>query len=848
MSQAKPHMRLDRWELVDFAPGDGAKQGAERGEGVGWIPVPAPGDTYLALVAAGRLPHPFERRHEADASWVRDREWWWRTTFEAQAGEQARLVFEGLDTFASIFLDGVLLARTDNMFRTYAFDIGPSLTHEGLHTLAIRFDPPALMVPAGNLPVWGAFKDRVSGSKRNLMRKAQFGWGWDWGPDLPTVGIWRPARLERRIGPGIASLGFTTLAATDTEARVRIMVELDGADRPSHRVEITLLDPAGHQLLTQKVTSAEATSLTVSVVNPQLWWTADLGSQPLYTLVVRLFDGVLLLDERERKVGLRTITIDTSPDPDEPGTTFFRFVLNGSPIFAKGACWVPPTSFVAEVEEDRYRRLLEQAAGANMNMIRIWGGGVYEPDLFYDLCDRLGLLVWQDFMFACAHYPEDNPRFINSVWSEVGDQVRRLRGHACLAAWCGNNENEAMHAISADITGDPAPLSGKLYYNQIIPSVLEALDPNTPYWPGSPGGGPSPNSMRGGDVHDWTVWHGVPPVPDTDPVGGFDSTPLGVAYTRYAEDMARFVSEFGIQAAPALATLKRWMDPADLHLDSPGFLDRVKDEAAKAYAMMSPVTGRPTTLEDYVDFTMWTQAEGLKFGIEHFRRRKPHCSGAVIWQLNDCWPCVSWSLVDYDGVEKASYHAVARAFAPVLASFKALGDDWVELWITNDTLAPVSGDAMVELRHLDGRPAWRQDAPFQIAANTSAPIWRGSAPEAVDKVLSVRSPEGAFAPNRHHLAPIARLALKPGARPRMTVTPIAAADYRIDLTADDYLAFVHLTSERPDLRFSDNYFDMATGEQRSLTVRANSAFGAEDFAVRCWNQRLCATDSEKDRA
>jgi beta-mannosidase len=844
-------MKLDRWELIDFAPGEGVRRGAERGEGAGWIPVAAPGDTYLALIEAGRLPHPFLGRNEADAAWVRDREWWWRTTFEAEPsrrpGERLALVFEGLDTFASVFLDGVLLGRTDNMFRTYAFDIGDQLKTDGPHTLAIRFDPPALAVPARDLPVWGAFKDRVSHSRRNLMRKAQFGWGWDWGPDLPTVGVWRPVRLERRVDATIASLGFTTLTATAAHAEARIAVELEGvADGRSPRVEVTLVDPDDREVLARSATPDEAAALTISVPDPQLWWTADLGAQPLYTLVVRLFEGERLLDERRRKVGLRTVEIDTSPDPDEPGTTFFRFVLNGAPIFAKGACWVPPSSFVAEVEEDRYRLLLEQAVRANMNMIRIWGGGVYEPDLFYDLCDRLGLLVWQDFMFACAHYPEDDPTFVDSVRGEVGNQVRRLRGHACLAVWCGNNENEAMHRISAEITGDPSPLSGRLYYDQIIPSLLQTLDPVTPYWPGSPGGGPSPNSMRGGDVHDWTVWHGVPPVPDTDLVGGFDSTPEGVAYTRYAEDTARFVSEFGIQAAPALATLKRWMDPADLTLESPGFLERVKDEAAKAYAMMSPVTGLPTTLEDYVDFTMWTQAEGLKFGIEHFRRRKPHCSGALIWQFNDCWPCVSWSLVDYDGVEKASYHAVARAFAPVLASFKALDNHLVELWITNDTLASVSGDAVVELTHLDGRPAWRQDAPFQVAANTSALVWRGLAPEAVDKVLAVRSLGGEFAPNRRHLAPIARLALKPGARPVMTVTPITASDYRIDLTAEDYLAFVHLTSERPDLRFSDNYFDMATGEQRSLTVRADSAFGAEDFAVRCWNQRLRAAD-EKDR-
>jgi beta-mannosidase len=589
-------------------------------------------------------------------------------------------------------------------------------------------------------------------------------------------------------------------------------------------------------VLTRAATVEEAASLNLSIPQPQLWWTADLGEQPLYSLSVRLFAGNLQIDERRQTVGLRTVALDTSPDLEEPGASLFRFVLNGVPIFAKGACWVPTTSFVAEVDVDHYRRLIEQAAHANMNMIRVWGGGVYEPDVFYDLCDELGLLVWQDFMFACAHYPEDEAT-LDSVRGEVADQVRRLRNHTCLALWCGNNESQAMHSINAALSGDATPLSGEGLYDDLIPGLLAHLDPATPYWPGSPWGGPNPNSMRAGDVHDWTVWHGVPPIPDADLVGGFDSTPAGVAYTRYAEDTARFVSEFGIQAAPAMATLERWMAPADLVLGSEGFLERVKDEARKADAMMIPVTGLPSTLQDYVDFTMWTQAEGLKFGIEHFRRRTPHCSGALIWQFNDCWPCVSWSLVDWDGVEKAGYHAVRRAFAPVLASFRGLDEGGVALWITNDTRRSVEGEAVISLSHLDGRAVWSETVAFAALAGASLPIWKGQVASADDLVLTVRSPDEAFAANRHLPAPIARLALSPDARPAVTVERAGDLDYRVTLSADVYLAFVHLTSTRADLRFSDNYFDMAAGDQRTVTVTASSPFDPEALSVRCWNAR-----------
>lgn len=837
------HDGLAHWALLDFTSGDGVLQGAERGEGEGWIPVTAPGDVYLALIEAGRLPHPFEGRNEAAAGWVRDREWWWKTAFEAapaRPDEEVELVFEGLDTFASIYLDGRLIGTTDNMFRTWRFEISERLADGGPHVLSIRFDPPAVAVQPQDLPVWSAFTDRVSRSHRNLMRKAQFGWGWDWGPDLPTVGIWKPVRIERHAAAILRDVAFNTVSLNETRAETRIRVDVETRGAVDLRVSIDVHDADGRLVVTRSVTAAEAADLSLSIPHPRLWWTADLGDQPLYALTVRLVEGEATLDQRYQFVGLRTLAVDTSPDPDTPGDSLFRFVLNGVPIFAKGACWVPTTSFVAEVDEDRYRRLIGQAVHANMNMIRVWGGGIYEPDIFYDLCDQRGVLVWQDFMFACAHYPEDD-QTLENVRGEVVDQVRRLRNHACLALWCGNNESQAMHSINATLSGDTTKLSGTTYYDRLIPDLLADLDPTTPYWPGSPSGGPNPNSMRAGDVHDWTVWHGVPPIPDADLVGGFDQTPEGVAYTRYAEDTASFVSEFGIQAAPAMATLKRWMAADDLMLGSQGFLERVKDEAQKADAMMASVTGLPTTLQDYVDFTQWTQAEGLKFGIEHFRRRKPHCSGALIWQFNDCWPCVSWSLVDYDGVEKASYHAVRRAFAAVLASFKSLDGDEVELWITNDSLEPIAGQAIVALDRLSGRSVWTQTVTFALPANASQPIWRASTAAADDSVLTVRSPDDRFASNRHLFVPIARLALSPDARPMVSVEQVSDLECRVELAADAYLAFVHLTSARPDLTFSDNYFDLTAGERRLILVRSTTPFGPEDFAAHCWNARRAVT-------
>ena len=356
---------LERWQFKDFAPGEGLAAGVQTGGASGWTDIAAPGDLYVALIRAGRIAHPFEGRHESDAAWVRDREWWWQTEFEASppvADEQVRLVFEGLDTFATIYLDGRMLAQTDNMFRTYTFDIGALLKWGGLHRLAIRFATTAESVAARQIPAWSAFTDRISRSKRNLMRKAQFGWGWDWGPDLPTVGIWQPVRLDRRTAPSIADINFTTLAVSEGRADARIGISVD--DMPTVattlRAEISLRDPDGRAVLARSTLLTDHTDVALEIPEPRLWWTADLGDPPLYTLQIGLFDGDVLIEEKSRRVGIRTLALDTSADPDEPGADFFRFVLNGVPIFAKGACWVPAVFLRRrDIGADRYRDLLD---------------------------------------------------------------------------------------------------------------------------------------------------------------------------------------------------------------------------------------------------------------------------------------------------------------------------------------------------------------------------------------------------------------------------------------------------------------------------------------------------------
>ena len=823
---------LTRWLLRDFDVGAGESARAFEGatEGADWIDVAAPGDVYLALQAAGRLPDPIGDRTEGDCAWVTDREWWVRTTFEApqlKPGQRLKLTFEGLDTLATIWLNGDVVGHSENMFVALVIDI-TALAKSGANRLAVRFSPTSVVPLDKDVPVWPIGGATIAASRRNQFRKAQFGWGWDWGPTLPTVGIWKPVTLAVEETATLRTVKFATEELTENRERARVSVAIEAeviAADAALSAEITLTAPDGEKAAAQTIALTHGKGqVEFDLHHPELWWTPELGKAALHTLTVTLKSAGKTLDQSTQRVGVRTIAIDTSPDPDEAPAHFFRFVLNGVSLFARGACWIPASSFVAEVDEAHYRRLLEPAVRGNMNMLRIWGGGVYEHAAFYEICDQLGLLIWQDFMFACAPYPEHDPAFVKSVDAEIRFQIERLRNHPCIALWCGNNENQVFQATANHVNKRNDPTPGDLYYEKMMPAAVAALDPTTPYWAGSPYGGPHPNSMLEGDVHDWTVWHGVPPAPRDKPVGKYSITPESVAYTRYAEDMARFVSEYGIQASPAMETLRRAM-PADQRvLGSPGLLHRLKDRPTnKVDAMMIPVTGLPTTLDQYVDLTQITQSEGLKFGIEHFRRRTPHCAGSLIWQYNDCWPAISWSLVDYYGFGKASYFVVARAYAPLMASFKPAADGDMELWIVNDRMTPVAGTATMALHAFAGGTTWSESVDYEIPPTTSRRVWKGEIAGSPAHVLSVRGSDDAFPANRHFFAPIKDLDRDDPPAPQVRFEQRGPHEIAVHITAKTWLWFVHLLVADERTVFSDNYVDVAEGETRVLTVRNEAA-------------------------
>jgi beta-mannosidase len=816
----------EHWKLMDFAPGQGTSLGAHAPEydDGDWLPAIVPGDVHTSLVKAGRIQPPFYNMNVETCQWVEEREWWYRTTFqlpEDEAGNTVRylLRFDGLDTFATVYLHGAEIGRHANMFIPAEFDISEYLRFGTTNTLAVRFDP--VVATIGDRP-WIDDNWLPRNSIRVWVRKAQYNFGWDWAPRLVNVGIWQDVTLHRYQGARLSSVFFKTLEITPQAARVAVQVEVERwTSFPALTAHIRLERDGQAIAGAASLSAGERGEIELELPDPALWWTHDLGEPALYHLTVELRAGEQVLDTYHERAGVRTIEVDQSPDPDEPGTRFFTFVLNGVELFAKGANWIPADSFVSQVDESRYRELLELAAAANMNMLRVWGGGIYEKDAFYRLCDELGILVWQDFMFACAPYPNHDPEFMTEVEREAEAIVRRLRNHPCIALWCGNNENDwiadQVHWQQPDFR-----FPGWRINHELLPSIVERLDDTRLYWPSSPYGGNDHNDEREGNRHNWQVWHGLvfPRRFGQRPERHF--TPEGITFRHYAEDMARFVSETGMHAAPVLETLRRNVPATGLRLGSPELLYRNKDNPKdKGDNLMAPCTGLPTTLEQYVDFSMIAQAEGLKFGIEHYRRRKFHCSGILFWQFNDCWPGLSWSVLDYYRFPKAGYFYVRRAYAPVMASFKAETNGSVSLWVVNDTLAAITDTVVWGQGAFDGQKLHEEELEITVPANSAtrvahipASVLSGGDP--VRRYLYVRSARGFFPDNRHFFADIKDLQ-RPPANLRVEKA-VSDGGVEVRVASDVYAYFVKLTASIEGTRFSDNYFDLFPGQVKVVQV------------------------------
>lgn len=806
------------WKLFYFEPGQGLQKRAhavdfdERDA----IPVQVPGDVHAALIRAGILPAPYYDDNPEACGWVEDYEWWYRTRFTVPAemrGERFDLVFEGLDTLADIYLNGEKVGSAQNMFTPYRFDVTAHLRQGEENVLAICFHSVVLEAEKRDVSrYWSVFyKPRV------WVRKAQMNWGWDWGPRLVTVGVWRPVRLEEHTTARIAHLFAYTTRLEENGAEVRLLAEVERIVKDGRPlvVSFAIHDHEQDWRVSAPVVGDRAET-TLWMESPRLWWTHNLGTPHLYMLEAELLDSTRVIHTEHTRFGVRTIEVDQSPGL-EPDTTNFTFVLNGVKVFAKGADWIPADNLIGSIPPERYRKLVQMACDANMNMLRVWGGGIYESPAFYQACDEMGILVWQDFMFSCAAYPDDDEDFVREVRREAEAVVKQLRNYPCIALWCGNNENQWIDSMIHWNEPD-FPFFGRRIYEEVLPEVCARHDPSRLYWQGSPWGGDDANSDKAGDKHNWQVWAGMiyPRTSREEPRS--NPTPEGVSYRHYAHDRGRFISEFGIHGAPALRTLQRNIPPDQFFYDSEAMLYRIKDpDTSRKEKMFEAHVWQPKDIQEFTILSQMVQAEGLKFGIEHYRRRKFECSGALFWQLNDCWPGISWSVIDYYLNPKGAYHYVARAFAPLLYTFRQEEDGSVTLWGVNDTLEPASSDLRIRRMRLDGAVLSDEVHRVKVPANSSQQLLHlDPASDAGAEFLVVQVRKGDPAPDNIHFFEEWKRLKMPKATVRAVFTPQGEEGYRwqCELSAESYAHFVHLVFPQDAVQVSDNYLFLLPGEPR----------------------------------
>ena len=633
------------------------------------VPATVPGCVHTDLLDAGLIPDPYYAQNELALQWIGENEWRYACTFEVSADllshDHLELVCEGLDTVATVHLNGEVVGKGENMHLEYRFDAKPYL-NAGTNDLSITFHA-ALGYADAHLERLGYLPNSSYPHPFNFIRKMACNFGWDWGPTFITAGIWQPVHLEAWRAARLASVRPLVLSANEERAVLEVRADI-GGEAAELALEVTLTDPAGN-VLTEK--GLAASPVTLEVPEPHLWFPRGYGEQPLYTLEVTLKQGERVLDTWQHPIGLRQVRLDTGAD--EIGSKFVLEV-NGVPIFCKGANWIPDDCFVTRVTPKRYRERVTQAVDAGMNTLRVWGGGLYEQTAFYETCDELGVLVWQDFLFACALYPEEEP-FRSLVEREARQQIARLSRHPSLVLWNGNNEN-LWGYVDWERDGKTwrewaeGRTWGAGFYFGLLPKLVQELDPSRPYTPGSPYSGSMdvhPLSDAHGTKHMWDVWNRQD-------------------YTVYRDHVPRFAAEFGFQAPPNFATLRESIPESERRPDSAAMLHHQKAENGngKLRAGLERHFNVPETFADWHFATQLNQARALQLGIEWFRAHTGRCMGTLYWQLNDCWPVTSWASVDGHGRKKLLWYATKRFFADRLLTFQPHGEA-LSLHLVNDT-------------------------------------------------------------------------------------------------------------------------------------------------------------------
>ncbi len=793
-----------------------------------WHPATVPGCVHTDLLNDKLIEDPFYRDNEQKLQWIGKTDWEYQTTFSVTPAllnhNHLELVFEGLDTYANVFLNDTPLLSADNMFRTWRVDARRVL-HAGTNTLRIRFRSPITEV----LPLMAKINYQLpspndQGEKTYpYTRKAAYHFGWDWGPRFVTSGIWKPLYIEAWDDARIEDLHILQKQITSAAASLTADLEIVSDSSVEATVVIDNLTSKTVAAQSKIKLSAGANHIPLDFViqHPSLWWPNGLGPQNLYSFRARLLVNGKLSDTASTRTGLRSLELRQQADKEGKS---FEFIINGVPVFAKGGNWIPADSFTTRITKEKYRYLLQSVRDSNMNMLRVWGGGIYESNEFYDLCDEMGILVWQDFMFACSMYPGDQ-HFLDNVRAEAVDNVKRLRNHPSIVIWVGNNEVDTAWRNWGWRKNLPASLwdDYKKIFHGVLPEVCAALDPSRPYWPSSPFGGMEgdPDSLKSGDMHYWQVWHAAEP------------------FSVYEKQHPRFMSEYGFQSFPQLESVDQYTQPSDRDIQSPVMMAHQKhprgNQLIREYMLRE--YPQPKDFESFLYASQVLQAEGIKIGAEHFRRIMPLNMGSLYWQIDDCWPVASWSSIDYYGRWKALQYYARRFYSDLLISpFVENGD--MNFYIVSDRMKETAAQVNISLLDFDGHVLTTTSkniavAPLASKSYLSIPV--SKLLEGRDKKSVMVSCEllvnGKTASrNEYFFEPFKNLNL-PAPQITSDVVPTRGG-FKIALTSDKFAKAVYLSLPNADGFFSDNYFDLLPGQKMEVEFHTRASLTLNDFRNR----------------
>lgn len=798
-----------------------------------WYPATIPGTIHTDLLDNELIKDPFYRINEDDLQWIDKVNWEYKTTFELQPGLShdniISLVFEGLDTYAEVFLNGQLIHKNKNMFVKTAIPLDNKLLQQK-NELIVYFKSPVmaglselekygLALPADNdqSQKGGLGDNRVS----VFTRKAPYHYGWDWGPRLVTSGIWKEVYIVVANTCSIIDLSINQIKLEEKLASLNAEIELDVLKDTPLVIEILA---EGKQVAKKEINGTELITKSPSKINipfkiqnPLLWWPNGHGKQNLYNIEVKILAGTELIDEKSTTLGLRNIRLIRMPD--KQGETFY-FEVNEKPVFAKGANYIPNDVFLPRVSPEKYEFIISSAAKANMNMLRVWGGGIYESDLFYDLCDKYGIMVWQDFMFACAMYP-GSTEFLEQVSIEAEQNIKRLRNHPCIALWCGNNEIEIAWAEYEENRGwgwkqryslQDRQKIWRAYdtiFHNILPGLVEMYSPQIPYWPSSPSAGKgklASHANTSGDMHYWGVWHGNDPL------------------EKFADYKARFMSEYGFQSFPEFESVKKFSEPTDWDINSEVMKSHQRSYIGnnRIIEYLAAYYDVPSQFEDLLYLGQILQAEAIKNAIESHRADMPYCMGSLYWQLNDCWPVASWSGIDYYGRWKALHYYARESFKPQIVRTE-VKDGKIKIKGISD-IKGRQVSLKVNLVDFQGLSIWNRNYQVHMPNNSSVTLTEID----LEKIPALKNSSSALLyvslVSDSHLIDSDIFYFK---RPKELKLPYPDIHihirektdrYELEITSDKLCKNLMLISEGNSYSFSDNYFDLLPGETKVVTV------------------------------